>query len=59
MNGDKLRECFSRSLVAVPGRLRPSPLEYIVRVLGNSDLAEPVTQHLLARRFEFLDFEVV
>jgi hypothetical protein len=55
MNGDKLRE----SLVAVPGRLRPSPLEYIVRMLGNSDLAKPVTQHLLARRFEFLDFDVV
>jgi hypothetical protein len=27
--------------------------------LGNSDLAEPVTRHLPARRFEFLDFDVV
>jgi hypothetical protein len=45
--------------IAVPRRLRPSPLEYIVRVLGDAALAEPVTRHLAARRFEFLDFDVV
>lgn len=45
--------------VAVPGPLRPSPLEYIVRVLGDAALIEPVTRHLLTRRFEFLDFDVV
>jgi hypothetical protein len=43
----------------VPDRVRPSPLEYVVRVLGDSALIEPVTRHLLARRFEFLDFDVV
>jgi hypothetical protein len=43
----------------VPERLRPSPLEYIVRVLGDATLTEPVVRHLLARRFEFLDFDVV
>lgn len=45
--------------LAVPERLRPSPLEYIVRVLGGTALEEPVIRHLLARRFEFLDFDVV
>jgi hypothetical protein len=45
--------------IAVPGWLRPSPLEYIVRVLGDAALAEPVTRHLAGRRFEFLDFDVV
>jgi hypothetical protein len=45
--------------VAVPERLRPSPLQYIVRVLGNADVAEEVTRHLVTRRFEFLDFDVV
>jgi hypothetical protein len=45
--------------VAVPERLRPSPLEYIVRVLGNGHLTDSVRQHLLTRRFEFLDFDVV
>lgn len=45
--------------IAVPRRLRPSPLEYIVRVLGDAALLEPVTRHLLPRRFEFLDFDVV
>jgi hypothetical protein len=45
--------------VAVPGRLRPSPLEYIVRVLGDAALVEPVCRYLLRRRFEFLDFDVV
>lgn len=45
--------------VAVPQRLRPSPLEYIVRVLGDAALAEPVARHLETRRFEFLDFDVV
>jgi hypothetical protein len=45
--------------VTIPGWLRPSPLEYIVRVLGDAALAEPVTRHLAGRRFEFLDFDVV
>ena len=45
--------------VAVPERLRPSPLEYIVRVLGDRDLTDSVRQYLLGRRFEFLDFDVV
>jgi hypothetical protein len=45
--------------VTVPKRLRPSPLQYIVRVLGETALIEPVTRHLLSRRFEFLDFDVV
>jgi hypothetical protein len=45
--------------VAVPGRLRPSPLEYIVRVLGDAALTEPVVRYLVPRRFEFLDFDVV
>jgi hypothetical protein len=45
--------------LAVPDRIRPSPLEYIVRVLGDATLAEPVRRYLLVRRFEFLDFDVV
>jgi hypothetical protein len=45
--------------IAVPPRLRPSPLEYIVRVLGDVALTEPVSQYLASRRFEFLDFDVV
>jgi hypothetical protein len=45
--------------VTVPERLRPSPLQYIVRVLGDSDLTEPVVRHLMGRRFELLDFDVV
>ena len=44
---------------AVPPRLRPSPLEYIVRVLGDRALLDPLTRYLAARRFEFLDFDVV
>jgi hypothetical protein len=48
-----------RGGVPVPERLRPSPLEYIVRVLGDTALTEPVTRHLASRRFEFLDFDVV
>jgi hypothetical protein len=47
-----------RGSMAVPERLRPSPLEYIVRGLGDVPL-EPVVQYLLRRRFEFLDFDVV
>jgi hypothetical protein len=43
----------------VPDRVRPSPLEYIVRVLGDAALVEPVARHLATRRFEFLDFDVV
>jgi hypothetical protein len=30
-----------------------------VRVLGDAALVEPVCRHLLPRRFEFLDFDVV
>jgi hypothetical protein len=45
--------------VSIPERLRPSPLEYLFRVLGDDSLTEPLTRHLLARRFEFLDFDVV
>jgi hypothetical protein len=45
--------------VPVPRRLRPSPLEYVVRVLGDPAAVEPVSRHLAARRFEFLDFDVV
>jgi hypothetical protein len=45
--------------VAVPGPLRPSPLEYIVRVLGNAAGFDAVAGYLAARRFEFLDFDVV
>jgi len=45
--------------VPVPDRLRPSPLEYIVRVLGDAGLTETVSRHLATRRFEFLDFDVV
>lgn len=48
-----------RGGLAVPGRFRPSPLEYIVRVLGDAALAEPVARHLMRCRFEFLDFDVV
>jgi len=47
-----------RGGMAVPGRLRPSPLEYIVRVLGAAPV-EVVIGHLATRRFEFLDFDVV
>jgi hypothetical protein len=43
----------------VPDRLRPSPLEYIVRVLGENVSVESITRHLITRRFEFLDFDVV
>jgi hypothetical protein len=45
--------------IQVPERLRPSPLEYIVRVLGDAALFEAVAQYLATRRFEFLDFDVV
>lgn len=45
--------------ITVPARLRPSPLEYIVRVVGDPTLLEPVIRHLVVRRFEFLDFDVV
>jgi len=45
--------------IGVPDRFRPSPLEYIVRVLGDSSLVEPTARFLLARRFELLDFDVV
>jgi hypothetical protein len=45
--------------IRVPDRLRPSPLEYIVRVLGEASWTERLTTHLATRRFEFLDFDVV
>jgi hypothetical protein len=45
--------------LAVPDWLRPSPLEYVFRVLGDPTLTEPVARHLAQRRFEFLDFDVV
>lgn len=45
--------------LAVPERLRPSPLEYIVRVLGDQASIDSVVRHLAARRFEFIDFDVV
>jgi hypothetical protein len=45
--------------VPVPDRLRPSPLEYIVRVLGDASWADQAAAYLRARRFEFLDFDVV
>jgi hypothetical protein len=45
--------------ITVPERLRPSPLEYVFRVLGDQALTEPVARHLAQRRFEFLDFDVV
>lgn len=48
-----------RGGLTVPARLRPSPLEYIFRVLGDAALAEPISRFLAARRFEFLDFDVV
>jgi hypothetical protein len=43
----------------VPERLRPSPLEYIVRALGAGIDADGLTAFLASRRFEFLDFDVV
>ena len=49
----------TRGGIPLPGRLRPSPLEYIVRVLGDAASLEPVAAHLARRRFEFLDFDVV
>ena len=48
-----------RGGVTIPERVRPSPLEYIVRVQGDAALVEPVVRHLMTRRFEFLDFDVV
>jgi hypothetical protein len=45
--------------VPVPAWLRPSPLAYVFRVLGDNALTEPLAGLLLARRFEFLDFDVV
>jgi hypothetical protein len=45
--------------VGVPERLRPSPLEYIIRVLGDTARLDPLVRHLSGRRFELLDFDVV
>jgi hypothetical protein len=39
--------------------MRPSPLEYVFRVFGRDDLTDPVHRYLSARRFEFIDFDVV
>ena len=41
----------------VPDTLRPSPLHYICRPLPDVDSA-PLMNHLAARRFEFVDFDV-
>jgi hypothetical protein len=48
-----------RGGASVPERIRPSPLEYIARVLGDAASTESITRHLMTRRFEFLDFDVV
>jgi hypothetical protein len=48
-----------RGGLAVPERLRPSPLEYVCRVFGDASLTEVLSRHLQTRRFEFLDFDVV
>jgi hypothetical protein len=45
--------------LAVPDRIRPSPLEYVFRYLGNSNDTETMARHLAVHRFEFLDFDVV
>jgi hypothetical protein len=45
--------------VTVPTWARPSPLAYVFRVLGDNLLTEPLARLLLARRFEFMDFDVV
>jgi hypothetical protein len=44
---------------AVPEGLRPSPLEYVFRVFGDASLTGALEGYLRARRFEFLDFDVV
>jgi hypothetical protein len=44
---------------AVPEGVRPSPLEYVFRVFGDPSPTEAVEAYLRARRFEFLDFDVV
>ena len=43
----------------VPDRFRPSPLEYVFRVFGDASLTPQLRGYLAARRFEFLDFDVV
>jgi hypothetical protein len=48
-----------RGGVSVPDRIRPSPLQYIARVLGDAASTESITRYLMTRRFEFLDFDVV
>lgn len=45
--------------VPVPDRLRPSPLEYVFRPLAPAIDREALGAFLAARRFEFLDFDVV
>lgn len=44
--------------VAVPRRLRPSPLHFIYRVLP-ANRSDEVARFLQGRRFEFVDFDVV
>ena len=45
--------------LAVPERLRPSPLHYIYRLFGAAELEDQVRDLLSSRRFEFLDFDVM
>lgn len=47
-----------RGGVPVPDRLRPSPLHYIALVLPD-EKASALINHVHARRFEFLDFDVM
>ena len=42
----------------LPRRLRPSPLEYMVRTIGAAVDADALFAFLAARRFEFADFDV-
>jgi hypothetical protein len=42
----------------VPRSLRPSPLEYMVRTVGDGIDADALVAFLAMRRFEFLDFDV-
>ena len=44
---------------AVPERLRPSPLEYMVRLVDRQTNADELAAHLMTRRFEFYDFDVI
>jgi len=48
-----------RGGVAVPSRLRPSPLRYICRSLAKSVDNTVLADFLAVRRFEFIDFDVL